>query len=320
MKFFKSTAIVAALFSILSCNQQNDKAPVQGLALKETATEPVTNTPITKDENKQSAENSDVFNDEDKDKQQPPGEKKYDDKQKKQPITDPAPKPDWDKKIIKTASINLEVKDYNAYYGSLREKIRTMGGYVAQEEQTSSEYKIENTMTIKVPVDQFDNGMALLTTNVEKINERKVSSQDVTMEVVDTKSRIEAKKQVRQRYMDLLAQAKNMEEILNVQSEINGVQEQIESAAGRIEYLTHSSVFSTINLTYYQVLDVAAKEKDKVKAHSFGEKIKDAFSAGWNIVSDLFIGIISIWPLLLATFFAFVVYKKLRTRKVKQTT
>jgi hypothetical protein len=33
--------------------------------------------------------------------------------------------------------------------------------------------------------------------------------------------------------------AKNMEEILSVQSEINGIQEEIESAAGRIEYLGH---------------------------------------------------------------------------------
>ena len=44
-------------------------------------------------------------------------------------------KPDWDKKIIKTASLNAEVKDYNSYYSSLREKIKSVGGYIAQEEQ-----------------------------------------------------------------------------------------------------------------------------------------------------------------------------------------
>ena len=202
----------------------------------------------------------------------PPGEPE----KKKQPSqSQPVPNPDWDKKIIKNASLNLEVKDYNSFYKSFREKVRSLGGYVAQEEQTQSEYKIENTLVIKVPVDQFDNALALLTNNVEKINERKVSSQDVTAEFVDTKSRIEAKKQIRQRYMDLLKQAKNMEEILNVQSEINGIQEEIESAAGRIEYLGHSSSFSTINLTYYQVLNSSAKESGKP---SFVTKITDAFN------------------------------------------
>ena len=242
----------------------------------------------------------------------PPGEPE----KKKQPSqSQPVPNPDWDKKIIKNASLNLEVKDYNSFYKSFREKVRSLGGYVAQEEQTQSEYKIENTLVIKVPVDQFDNALALLTNNVEKINERKVSSQDVTAEFVDTKSRIEAKKQIRQRYMDLLKQAKNMEEILNVQSEINGIQEEIESAAGRIEYLGHSSSFSTINLTYYQVLNSSAKESGKP---SFVTKITDAFKTGLGWIVDLFIGLVSIWPLFLLTFVLVIVYKKMKAAKPKQ--
>ena len=84
---------------------------------------------------------------------------------------------------------------------------------------------------------------------MKELNEKKITSEDVTTEVIDTRSRLEAKKQVRLRYLDLLKQAKNMEEILSVQSEINGIQEQIESAAGRMEYLQHSSSFSTIHLT-----------------------------------------------------------------------
>jgi Tfp pilus assembly protein PilZ len=234
---------------------------------------------------------------------------------KKQPSqTQPVPNPDWDKKIIKNASLNLEVKDYKSFYSSFREKVRSLGGYVAQEEQTQSEYKIENTLVIKVPVDQFDNALTLLTGNVEKINERKISSQDVTAEFVDTKSRVEAKKQVRQRYLDLLKQAKNMEEILSVQSEINDIQEEIESATGRIEYLGHSSSFSTINLTYFQVLNSTAKDNNKP---SFGTKITDAFKTGLGWIVDLFIGLVSIWPLFLVVFVLIIVYKKIKASKPK---
>ena len=99
-------------------------------------------------------------------------------------------------------AFHIEIKEYKSFYASLREKVRSVGGYIAQEEQNESDYKIENTLVIKVPVDQFDNSIALLTSNVEKINAKKISSQDVTTEFVDTKSRMEAKKQVRQRYRD----------------------------------------------------------------------------------------------------------------------
>lgn len=227
----------------------------------------------------------------------------------------PAPKPDWDKKIIKTASLKVEIKDYKSYNSSLREKIKQVGGYTAQEEQSQSDYKIENTLTIKVPVDQFDNAVTLFTNSVEKLNEKKITSQDVTTEVVDTKSRLEAKKQVRQRYMDLLKQAKNMEEILNVQSEINDIHEEIESATGRIEYLGHSSSFSTINLTFYQVLNASARGTDQP---SFGTKLSNAFRTGWSWVGELFVGIVSIWPLLLMIFIAFIIYKRTRIPKAKQ--
>jgi hypothetical protein len=52
-------------------------------------------------------------------------------KQTQQKIT---VQPDWDKRIIKTAILNLEVKEYNAYNSSLRENIKQTGGYVAQEQ------------------------------------------------------------------------------------------------------------------------------------------------------------------------------------------
>ena len=227
----------------------------------------------------------------------------------------PVVKQDWDKKIIKTANLNLEVKDYNVYNTSLREKLKQFGGYIAQEEQSQSEYKIENIITIKTPVDQFDNAVNSISSNVKELNEKKITSEDVTTEVIDTRSRLEAKKQVRLRYLDLLKQAKNMEEILSVQSEINGIQEQIESAAGRMEYLQHSSSFSTIHLTFYQVLNGAAIDNDKP---TFSTRITNAFRFGWNWIGELSIGIVSIWPLLLAVFGIIIFYKRSNRPKPKQ--
>jgi uncharacterized lipoprotein NlpE involved in copper resistance len=278
------TALAAMLLLFACENKSKNISDLKHISLQEA--------PIA--ENKYKQEENSGFISDSTAQQIPSGEPE----KKKQP-SQTVPNPDWHKKIIKTAKLNLQVKNYNIYYSSFREKVRSLGGYVAQEEQTQSDYKIENTLAIKVPVDQFDNAVVLLTNNAEKINERKIASQDVTTEFVDTKSRMESKKQVRLRYLDLLKQAKNMEEILNVQSEINGIQEEIESAAGRIEYLGHSSVFSTINLTYYQVLNSSAKDNE---SPSFGTKLSSAFKIGWSWIGELFVGLVSIWPLFLLIF------------------
>ena len=215
--------------------------------------------------------------------------------------------PDWDKKIVKNATVNLEVKNYKSFNEMLHADIKKYGGYIAQEEQNQTDYKIENTIAIKVPVNQFDDLVAILTSGDQKLVEKKISSEDVTTEVVDTKSRMEAKKQVRLKYLDLLKQAKNMEEILNVQNEINGIQEDIEAATGRIGYLSHSAAYSTINLTYFQVLDASAKNTGEV---SYRSKVWQSFKNGWNWVGEVFIGIISIWPLFLLGFACWFAYRK----------
>ena len=307
MNFIRMTAIVAVAATTLACNLHNESKTDQNADKAFLQKEPAGADHKTEDLYKECEGD---FKIDSVARQQIPGD------QQKQPSHQSIPpKADWDKKIIKTASLNVEVKDYNVFSTSLKEKIKGLGGYIAQEEQSQSDYKIENSVTIKIPVDQFDNAVVQLTTNSQKLNEKKITSQDVTTEVVDTKSRMEAKKQVRLRYMDLLKQAKNMEEILKVQSEINGIQEEIESAAGRTEYLGHSSVFSTINLTYYQILNSSAKYNEKP---SFGIELSNAFKNGWSWIGDLFVGLVSVWPLLLLIFTGIVIYKRTKLQKPRQ--
>lgn len=232
------------------------------------------------------------------------------------PSQSPASKPDWNKKIIKTASLNVEVKKYSTYNQLVHGSAEKFGGYIADEQQTETEYKIENNITIKVPVEQFQSAVDFLTTGDSKINEKKISSEDVTTQFVDTKSRLEAKKQVRLRYLDLLKQAKNMEEILQVQKEINDIQEEIESAAGRMNYLSNESAMSTINLTFYQVVNASAKDADHV---SFWIKTKDAFVSGWNGLGDVLVGIIYIWPLLIGIMLVVFLFKRVSFKKKTAT-
>jgi hypothetical protein len=298
MKFLKPTALAACLlFTLLACDDGLDNvnkrdSNVAQVTLDEANKEP------------QQTETTDTT-------RQPPTPIQ----QFQSSLKTIEPKSDWNKKIIKTASINVEVKNYKAFNELTHQNIKRFGAYIAQEEQSQTDYKIENVVTIKVPVAQFDDLVASLTADDHKLLEKKISSEDITTQIVDTKSRMEAKKQVRSRYLDLLKQAKNMEEILSVQNEVNGIQEDIEAATGRIEYLTHSAVYSTINLTYFQILDESAKNAEEL---SFGTKLWQSFKNGWSWIGDIFIGLISIWPLFPIGFACWLAYKKWRSSKIQK--
>lgn len=207
----------------------------------------------------------------------------------------PAPNIDWDKKIIRNATLTIEAKDHKTFNDLVHDQVKRTGGYVADEEQNKSDYKIENIVTIKVPVDQFDNLVRSMTsTKDENVVTQKITSQDVTGEVIDSRSRTEAKRQVRLRYLDLLKQAKNMEEILKVQQEINNIQEEIEAGAGRVNYLTHAAAYSTIQLTFYQILNPSAVEPDKP---GFGQRVLNALRNGMDWVGEMLVVILTLWPL-----------------------
>ena len=213
----------------------------------------------------------------------------------RQPPTYPPPiNPDWDKKIIKTADLSIETNDFRTFTLRLHNTVKQLGGYLAQEQQSQSASSIENTVSIKVPVDRFDDLVQQLASDSDKLIEKKISSEDVTGKIVDTKSRLETKKEVRERYLDLLKQARNMKDILTVQKEINDLQEEMDAAAGQISYLGHSAAFSTVNLRFYQVLDTGSIEDP---SPTFFKKLKDALSEGWAWCSAVVLGVISFWPL-----------------------
>ncbi len=220
--------------------------------------------------------------------------------------------PDWDKKIIKTATVQLELDDYNKFNTTVRNSVKQFGAYIAEEKQMESDYRIENSLSIKVPVAQFDALVNSFGGDGIKIMVKNISSQDITGEVVDTKSRMQAKLAVREKYLELLKQAKNMDEILRVQNEINEIQENIEAANGRIDYLQHASAYSTINLSYYQYINGSTANDEKP---DFFTKLSRAFATGTSFIINLVLFMISIWPLILGGCIAWFYLKKFRVKK-----
>lgn len=234
-------------------------------------------------------------------------------RKEKQVNTPPA---DWSKKIIKTANVSVEVKDHQKFSEMLRSLMLQQGGYIARENQQQSDYKMETTVTLKVPVDRFDETVSLVNKDVIRTNEKRINSDDVTAEYVDTRSRLESRKLVRQRYLELLKDAHKMSDILEVEQEINSIQEEIEAAAGRMNYLNQSAAMSTIELTYYQVLDAAAGEESQP---GFGTELVNALKSGSSALGSLLLFLLSGWPFI-GGGIAVLWFLRRRMKKVKTVT
>jgi predicted RND superfamily exporter protein len=146
--------------------------------------------------------------------------------------------------------------------------LKSYGAYIANEEQAFRRCKTdEPALPSKFLLRNFDNLVNSFSGDGIKVLQKKISSDDVTEEVIDTKSRLEAKKQMRSVTSILLKQAKNMKEILEVQTEINSIQEEIESAAGRGSLSHHQSAYSTIHLSYFQYMIAGTKSPEETNSY-----------------------------------------------------
>src|SRR5690349_16983218 len=111
MNFIRLTAFIAVSMTFFAC-EQNKEAKHSSAEIpadqKEIAVKTITG---------EKSEFEQGFGSDSISRQKLPGDKE----QQQQPGQPPV-KQDWDKKIIMTASLNIETKDYNAYSISLRKK------------------------------------------------------------------------------------------------------------------------------------------------------------------------------------------------------
>ncbi len=213
----------------------------------------------------------------------------------------------WDKKIIKTGNLTLEAKSLKSFTQAMQPLLSKNGAYIEKEESRQGEGYHSSHWIIKVPVLQFEDLLNELVLKDVKVAERSINSSDVTDAWFDTRSRLEAKRAMRTKYSEFLGKAKNMEEVLQVQKEINNLQEEIESATARLEAMGNQSAYSTINL---DVTEKGSGIAPVEETPDFFKRLVTAFKDGADGLSYILVGIVSIWPLLLILSVIFLIIKK----------
>ncbi|GAB4283896.1 MAG: hypothetical protein Kow0068_08840 [Marinilabiliales bacterium] len=215
-------------------------------------------------------------------------------------------------KIIKTANISVEVKNYADALKQIKAAINKWGGYISSENENEYGYMISNYLTIRVESKNFENLVNDITVPVEKVVSKSITAMDVTEEFIDIEARLKTKREVEQRYMELLRKSTSVQDILYIEDKIRVIREEIEAKEGRLKYLKDQVSYSTINL------DIKEYFQNDVNEPGFFEKSGKALSSGWKGFLAFLIGLLYLWPLWLITGVGLYVLLKLLNRKKKR--
>ena len=163
-------------------------------------------------------------------------------------------------------------------------------------------------MTLRIPAEVLEKFLAEVEQESIYTHYKRIYVQDVTEEFVDKTSRLNTKKEVRDRYIAILRdKAGTVEDILNAEDKIRVIQEEIEAIEGRLKYLDNQTALSTVSIEMYQKSD----ENTVVYEKSFFTKIADGFMDGWQLIKETLIGLVTIWPILLVALAAFLAREKI---------
>lgn len=197
---------------------------------------------------------------------------------------------DIERKLIKEGFVEFETENIKDTRKFIFQSIKKHNGYVSSDEEYNSSGRLSNTIIIRVPAKNFDNLLNESTKNIEKFDNKEIEVKDVTEEFLDIQARLKTKKELENRYIELLKKANSVIEILEVEKQIGVLRSEIESIEGRLKYLESKVSLSTLTMTFYQKIPTVIE---------FGDKFKSGFKNGWDNLIWFFVFMINIWPFIL---------------------
>jgi hypothetical protein len=216
-----------------------------------------------------------------------------------------APSPQTQTKIIKTADLSFQTPDLNASYESLKTGISKYKAIVQNDESGKNDESVYRNLTIRIPSQHFDAFISDIGKGVKHFDRKEISQQDVTEEYVDTESRMKSKKKLEERYLQLLAKASKVSEMLEIEKKLAEIREEIEAKEGQLKYMQNRVSMSTVNIQMYTY-----NASESGVTVSFGSKIWNSIKEGFNGLSNFMLSIISIWPFILIFVGLFVFIKR----------
>jgi len=173
------------------------------------------------------------------------------------PIAQPSADPDGgnapardDARIIRTGTMRLQVTDVVTAVDRARSQIVALSGYISASRQASVDDGIVAEITYRIPVDRWEDALAILRGLALKVLNEQTESVEVTGQVRDLDARIRNLQASERALQAIAEQAVAIKDVLAVQSELTTVRGQIEQLSAERGDLEDRAALSTMRVTY----------------------------------------------------------------------
>ena len=143
--------------------------------------------------------------------------------------------------LIYTARLTMAVFEVEKALNGVEQTARDVGGFLGR--------RTDREITIRVPVARFHDVMKKLEGSGDVLH-REVQVEDVSEQFMDLSLRLKNARAVRDRIAQHLNDAKNVQEALSVERELERLSGEIERLEGRLKYLRDRAAYSTITVTF----------------------------------------------------------------------
>ena len=180
------------------------------------------------------------------------------------------------RKLVKRADLRLRVENTEA---AERPVTELMEKYRAWSASTGI-YENSRSYSIRVPSSSYDAMLAELA-GLGKILRRTENAEDVTLRYYDLESRLATKRELLKTYQGYLGKAKDIDEIMTVESRIAELQQEIDYTGTQFRNLSNLVDYSTINLELSGPVSASSYSEP-----TLGEKLKELFGSFTDVASS----------------------------------
>lgn len=242
-----------------------------------------------------------------------------------------------DKQFIKTADVNMEVKDVYEATVSIEKTVQDLGGFVthsnlqsnviSQETYNTSDndamlikkYQTENTMQVRVPTEKL--GELLVKINDKKLflNSRTINAEDVTSNIKYAEMEGKRNKKTGEN-IDQLKTNKDKVKLDNDNMAEGNLQQLANmDTTDNIKYSTIDIYIKEPKLRIAEIAVTNTRNIDNKYKFNFIYDAKNAFVEGFYLIQKIAVGLITIWPLLLILVTVVYFLRKRKLTKPERT-
>ena len=199
------------------------------------------------------------------------------------------------RKWIITVYMNAETEDLDTMTAALDEQIKAMNGYVEDKviyngsAYSGRRYRYAN-LTVRVPADQVE-AFTEHMSGISNIISKNKSMDDVTLQYVATESRMKALKAEEERLLELMAQAENMSDLLQIEARLTDVRYELESVTSQLRVYDNLVDYATIHLNLTEVQEYTPVEEETLWQRISGGFVESLKNLG-NFFVELFVALI----------------------------